>query len=78
MLRRKESRAQELQDLMLLKQREQEVNDSTDRSHDDSKPSVIDLELKRQRSKEKDGKCCLYFYVSLQFYFFLSHKLPNE
>ena len=52
MLRRKESRAQELQDLP--------VNDSTNRSQHESKSNMKDIALGKQRSREKDGKHCMY------------------
>ena len=60
MLRRKESRAQELQDLP--------VNDSTNRSQHESKSNMEDIALGKQRSREKDGKHRMYSDMVIVLY----------
>ena len=54
MLRRKESRAQELQEL------EQEARNSDCQSKESNlgtMPKSTSLEMRRQKSEEKDGRC---------------------
>ena len=60
MLRRKESRAQELKEL------EQEARDSDCQSKENDVgtiPNLTSLELRRQKSKEKDGRCQISAFV---------------